>query len=124
MSFKDQVKAKRDAKLRYKLLFVLYETASSSPTGFIEGRLLKDHTDMVMPEGQRFEDDEHALSMIRHLRQAGLVEEKPFGDLRAGERFRLEHVRFGITEAGIALYEQRSPPHRLVDDGRVMREGV
>ena len=110
---------KRDARLRRKLLFVLYLARANSPTGFISGRRLVDDAGGLAARDCGFESDDHALALARDLCNAGYATEKPLGYLRRGERFGLDHCQFAITSIGTKLHLEQMPPDVLVDDERI-----
>lgn len=113
---------KREKRLRAKLLLVLQVTSRTAPTGFISARLLVDQADGLMGPKQGFDDDAHALGLIRDLVRAGFAEEKPLGERRRGQSFGVDFLQCGITDKGGQLAEQLIPPHPLVDDDRQVEE--
>jgi hypothetical protein len=118
----EAARTKRDARLRHKLLLVLSIGARTAPTGMIAGRLLVDQAQGIAGSGQGFEEDQHAITLLRDLINAKFALEAPLGERRRGQRFGLDWVQYGITDEGTLLIEQKRPAHPLVDDDRQLEE--
>lgn len=122
MDYREKARRLRDAKLRGKLLFVLFETASRAPTGFMSARQLINFANMLVDESERFESDEHALSLIRYLVSAGYAEERQTENRMEGEKFTPELLRFAITAKGQQMQEHVVPPDPMIADGRIIEK--
>src|SRR5688500_14600975 len=88
-------KRNRDKRLRRRILMTLY-IARGFGNGRLSGRALKENAEGGMPSDQQFEDDTHAMSLIRDMILKGYVEEHK-RQRRRGEQPGLEHVELSIT---------------------------
>lgn len=115
-----EINRRRDAKLRFVLLSQLYHARGRYPSGGVSGPTLMLFAQSAMPnEGVEFEDEAHAMQLIRDLIDRGLAEwaTKPRA---ASERFALKHVTMAkITAKGSDLHDWLIDPDPAVDDGRV-----
>lgn len=112
---------KRDLRLRKRILQLLHAARVRPEFGWVSGRFLYDVIDGALPGGQRFEDDDHLLGLLRDLAGAGHVEERD-DRRRATDRFGLDLMSYRITPHGTALLLERIEPDPLVEDQRRRRE--
>ena len=121
MSMLDQEMAdrRRDRRLRRRLLNTLNLAGHTSPRRGLSGRSLADLVEGVMGDaGQGFEDDGHALRLMREMVAKGLFAEELL-PRRKVQRFGLDHVFYRITAAGVALFSESAPVDPDIDDERV-----
>jgi hypothetical protein len=107
---------KRDARLRRSLLWTLDFCKNERPGGLVPGQKLMDWSDI---KGGGFENENHALSLIRDLINLELVTEKTAILRHKFEKFGLRHMEYGITAKGKSLLDEHLPPEPLIDDERV-----
>src|SRR4051812_44981693 len=108
----EQAKRKRDKVLRASLLRML-NYCRISPTGGISGRELMNGVDGLQPPRQGFEDESHAMLLMRDLVAAGLATERKLGERRRGQAFTIDWIEIAITDKGVMLFEQKIPAHPL-----------
>ncbi len=108
----------RDKRLRRSLLSALDGAKVHGISGDLDGITLRDVVACALPDGQGFEDDAHAIGLIRDLRNKGLVEEQIVG-MRRGQRVGLSHMRLKITARGSSLLNETLPVDPDIDDERV-----
>jgi hypothetical protein len=108
----------RDRRLRRRLLNTLHLARAMSPRGGMSGRTLKDLVDGVMPPEQKFEDDGHALALMRDLANKDLFAEEAL-PRRRGQSFGLDYVFFRITAKGSGIWEETVPADPDIDDERL-----
>ncbi len=113
----DKGKTARDRRLRRALLDALYHSRQS-PRGGLHGRPLVDLVQATAPAGSGFEDDGHAVQLIRDLSNKGLVAEELL-TRRRGETFGPEHLFVRITDKGSMLVREQVPADPDVDDDRI-----
>lgn len=110
---------KRDRRLRKRILSVLRLAIAQSQTGELDGRTLVDTIDGVMGRGQRFESDEHAITLLREMAAKGLIEERDTRRYPKEQAFGLDRLAYKVTAAGHALWNESLPPDPDVDDPRL-----
>jgi hypothetical protein len=108
---------KRDLRLRKRILQLLHAARVRPEFGWVSGRFLYDVIDGALPGGQRFEDDDHLLGLLRDLIGAAYVEERD-DRRREWERFGLDVMSYRVTPRGTALLLEGIPPDPLVEDQR------
>ena len=111
---------KRDLRLRKRILQVLNAARVRPEFGWCGGRFVYDIVDGALPGGQRFDDDQHMLGLLRDLVGAGYVEERD-DRTRAGQPYGLDHTSYRITSRGTALLSEAIDPDPLVEDPRLRR---
>ena len=109
----------RDERLRRAILQCVYLGSRESPTGKVSGRYLAGAAAAGLPSEWQFDDDRHALSLLRDLKDAALLNEH-LGVRRIGERFTLDHASYSPTHLGGQLYREECPPVPGVYDERIM----
>jgi hypothetical protein len=126
----DEANRERDRRLRRLLLESLEHAKRYFPGGLLDGVTTADTASGGLREAQRFEDEGHALSLLRDLENKGLVEIRP-GVRRRGEREGLKHLTLKITARGTSLLNETLKDDRGrplidpdIDDDRVAAEGV
>lgn len=118
----EQANRQRDRRLRRRMLSTLHLSRAMSPRGGLGGRALKDLVDGVMPGGQGFEGDRHAMELARDLVNKGLAEESRL-PMRRGQAFGLDFAFFKVTAKGSGLVEETVPPDADIDDDRIVEDG-
>lgn len=113
-----EAKRERDKRLRRGILMALYNAMNNSPTGELSGRSLKDQAQTGVPFDQKFEDDVHAMGLMRYMVIKGYATERSL-TRHKGEQFGLDHLAFRITSQGVELHLERRPADPDVDDDRV-----
>jgi hypothetical protein len=108
---------KRDRRLRRRLLLMLNAARVRPESGWCGGQLLYDLVDTALPSGQRFEDEDHLLGLLRDLISAAYAEERD-DRTRESQRASLEFTSYRITSKGTALVTEAIEPDPLVEDGR------
>jgi non-canonical (house-cleaning) NTP pyrophosphatase len=117
-----QAKAKRDKRLRRQLLMVIYLAAGHHASGYVHARFVVDQAASVAGRGQGFEDDAHALQLLRELKTFGMVEEREIKGRRVGQKFGLDWVEYCLTDKGAQTHLQAIDPHPLIEDDRQLDE--
>jgi len=107
----------RDRRLRKRLLFVL-SLCLDSPKGGMNGRPLVMNVNEDVIDELAFEDDAHAMRLIRELVNKGLIAEERLTQ-RKFERFGPEFVFLRITDRGSMLLREEIPVDPDVDDERI-----
>jgi hypothetical protein len=118
----DAANRMRDRRLRRRMLSTLHLSRAMSPKGGLGGRALKDLVDGVVPAGQGFESDRHALELARDLVNKGLAEESRL-PMRRGQAFGLDFAFFKVTDKGSQLVNESIDPDPDIDDERIVDEG-
>ncbi len=108
----------RDRRLRRSILTALAGAKRFGPAGDLDGITLRDVAQAGLPEQQQFEDEAHAIGLIRDLVAKEMISESRTG-LRRGERFGLRHMRLAILDKGTRLLNETLPVDPDIDDERV-----
>jgi hypothetical protein len=108
---------KRDRRLRRRLLLMLNAARVRPESGWCGGHFLFDLVDSALPNGQRFEDQDHLLALLRDLISSGYAQERD-DRTRESQRASLEFTSYRITSRGTALVTEAIDPDPLVEDGR------
>jgi hypothetical protein len=117
LDFDQLGRKERDQKLRREILEQLY-FARHSPGGGWHGRPLVAAINEAAEPGMGFEDDTHALQIIRDMVNFGFVEQQV--ELRRrGERLSPGHLFLRITGLGTQLKNESIDPHPDVWDERI-----
>jgi hypothetical protein len=111
---------KRDKRLRRRML-QLVAAARTSPRGGLNGRTLFDLVNETLPSDLGFEDESHALMLMRDLRDKGYLAEEMI-ERRRGQRFSVEFVFLRITAKGSSLLNETIPVDGDVDDERITED--
>lgn len=109
---------RRDARLRWRMLSLLFNARGGDAGGFVSGRLL---CDLFGPESGNADcatDETHLVALLRDLTLKGLLAERDERTLRR-QPFSLDTLRFRVTAAGIAFVTQSAPADADIDDGRI-----
>jgi hypothetical protein len=114
-------KLERDKRLRRKILWTLRIVMGVNGSMEAGGRFILDQVNGIMPPGQQIEDDEHAVRLLRELKQYGLVEERD-ARKRKEQRFGLDWLQYKISGEGLALLNESRAPHPEVWDERMTPE--
>jgi hypothetical protein len=112
----DQLKRDRDRRLRRRLLFVAKLAMGHGFTQEISGRALVSNA--TAGAAEQFEDDAHAITLLRELCSYGFLSERDTRTHR-GQRQGLEMLSYRITGAGLALLNESHPAHPDIDDERI-----
>ena len=121
MMTSEQAKQERDRRLRKSLLSTLDLAKKYSPTRGLSGRNLVVQAESNVVRDMRFEDDAHAMSLIRDLVNKGLAEEELL-TRRRGQSFGPEFVVVRITDKGSMLVREQIPVDPDVWDERITDE--
>src|SRR5688572_6533398 len=113
----DQANRRRDLRLRRRILQLLDAAKVRPDSGWASGRFVFDLVDGALPGGQQFEDDHHALALLRDLISAGYVQERD-DRTRKWQKAGLDWTSYRITSRGTALVNQAIEPDPLVEDDR------
>lgn len=108
-NFKDTT----DKTLRRELLDALIDNRGNE-SRWIRGDVLWDIIPKRIPSPV---DNLHGLKMCRDLVTIGLAKERRIARRKNG-RFGLDCLKYRITEAGLLLALEKTPPHPLVWDER------
>jgi hypothetical protein len=108
---------RRDRRLRRRIINLLKFVLPVSPSGGMSGRAIVDEVSGVEPEDQRFEDDSHAITLLRELVAKKLITESDRRTHR-GQRFGLDLLSYKITDLGLALWNESIPADADIDDER------
>jgi hypothetical protein len=111
----------RDRRLRRALLFTVH-SARGSITGGIGGQTLLDVAQAGCADDRGFEDNDHAIQLIRDLENKGLAIVRIAG-MRRHQRIQPMHLHVRITDKGSRLINETEPPDPDIDDERVIVEG-
>lgn len=114
----EQAQRERDRRLRRWILTALNHAKCHGITGDLDGVTLRDVVDSGLAAGQKFEDEQHAIGLVRDLVSKQMVQEVKTG-LRRGERFGLKHMRVRILDKGARLLNETLPVDPDIDDERV-----
>jgi hypothetical protein len=114
----DDMRKRRDRRLRREILRVLYLGKAHFPTGWMGGTSLVDSVNTGIAPDQIIEDESHALGLCRDLVAKGLIEEKLL-TRRNWETFGLRFTTYRITDRGISLHLETGPVDADVADDRV-----
>jgi hypothetical protein len=117
--FGDRAKEDRDRRLRASLLRTAYN-ARTSPTGGISGRTLIVVVSADTAAEMGFEDDAHAVALLRDLRSKGLLDlvADKQRRLHQGEKLSPDHLALCITDKGSMLVREQIPADPDVWDQR------
>jgi hypothetical protein len=112
-----EVIQKRDCRLRRQIVNALFNSRASAMGG-LGGRTLVDLIDSVMPEDQKFEDDNHALALLIDLRDGGYVE---LIDRRTRklQRWGVDAMFIRVTDKGSRLCREEIPVDPSIEDERL-----
>jgi hypothetical protein len=118
LDFNESAARLRDRRLRRSLLSALHLARRYGPTGELDGVTLRDVSAAGLPEAQAFEDDDHAIGLIRDLQAKELCVIQIVG-LRRGARCGLANMRVKVTAKGSSLINETLPVDPDIDDERV-----
>jgi hypothetical protein len=108
----------RDRVLRKHMLRNLDNALQYGPTGELDGRTLMRVAQSGLPPRQQFENDGHAVKLIRDLENKGYATLKIVG-LRRGQTAGLDHMIVKIAAKGTSLLNESIDIDPDVDDERV-----
>jgi hypothetical protein len=115
-----RARVQRDMRLRRRLLEVLHAQRGNDADGWVSGRFLLDVLQGWGGIDQRFESEQHMVSLLQDLKLADLAHARDDRE-RVTEELTIDVRSWRIAPLGCALMEEAIPPHELVADERIRK---
>ncbi len=115
----DKAREKRDRALMLCVLQVLEKATDYAPMAGLNGQSLIDNVEAIHEGDDAFEDDSHALRLIRKLVMKGKVAEELL-PRKPAARFTPAHLFFKLTADGAAWLNGTGAPDPDLHDDRVV----
>jgi hypothetical protein len=113
----DSIRIHRDRRLRRRLLGTLY-AVRGEPSGGLGGRVLITVADGMMSQDGRFQNERHAMTLLRDLEGRGYVSLQDTRKHPRMETYGLDYLTVRITSKGVDLVDENVPVDPAVEDDR------